>query len=92
MREGFGQIIKILQRGHDAERDRADTQRGTRLWAVRWEKGPFGPKSVVSSCNNICHNGKLSFISLMWLPYHISYIIYWIFLPSGDNMLPFLIN
>ena len=66
--------------------------RGTRLWAVRWEKGPFGPKSVVSSCNNICHNGKLSFVSLMRLPYHISYIIYWSFLPSSDNTLPFLIN
>lgn len=40
MREGFGQIIKILKRGHDAKRDRADTQRHNAVGSEA-EKGAF---------------------------------------------------
>ena len=51
--------------------------------------GSEGEKGfVVSSCNNICRNGRLSFISLMLAAQ--SYIIYWRSFPSGDDKFPLI--
>lgn len=37
------------------------------------EGGPLGPDFVVGSCHNTYNHGRLSFMSLMLLPYLTSY-------------------
>lgn len=59
----------------------AETQRHNAVCS-EGEKG-----FVVSSCN-VCHNGRLSFISLMLAAQ--SYIIYWRSLPSGNDKFPLI--